>query len=160
MNPRSPWTLSMLAAAAVLLLATAPSAANDKFAGDWKLDRIEGGSGAPPPEIDMSVVVSDGKFEVEQKIREEDEEEKHFFYTLVTDGEPHDVPGLDRMRKGLVAKWKGKKLRVEYRAEESGRDYEITETWKIRKSELEVKTVIPVPALSRNISWKAIYARP
>ncbi len=160
MNPRSSWTLSMLAAAAVLLLATAPAAANDKLAGDWKLDRIEGGSVAPPPEIDMSAVVSDGKFEVEQKIREEDEEEKHFSYTLVTDGEPHDVPGLDRIRKGLVAKWKGKKLRVEYKAEESGRDYEITETWKLRKGELEVKTVIPVPVLGRNISWKAIYARP
>ena len=160
MDPRSPRKLPTLAAAAMLLLATAPAAANDKFAGEWKLDRIEGGSGAPMPEIDMSVVVSDGRFEVEQKIRREGEEEKQYSYTLLTNGDPQDVPGLDRMRKGLVAKWKGKKLSVSYKAEERGTDWEITETWKLKKGELQVKTVIPIPAMGSNIMWKSIYARP
>lgn len=165
MNSRSPWSLPKLATAAfavaaALLLTATPAAANDKFAGEWKLDRIEGGSGAPPPEIDMSVVVSDDKIEVDQKIRPVGEEEKEFSYTLVTNGEPHDVPGLDRVRKGLVAKWKGKKLNVNYKAEERGTDWDVTETWKLRKGELQVKTVIPVPAMGSNIMWKAIYARP
>ena len=166
MNPRSRWSLPTLATAALVALAVmvllpaTPAAANDKFAGEWKLDRIEGGSGAPPPEIDMSVAVSDDKLEVEQKIRPVGEEEKELSYTLVTNGEPHDVPGLDRVRKGLVAKWKGKKLNVTYKAEESGRDWDVTETWKLRKGELEVRTVIPVPAMGRTIMWKAIYARP
>lgn len=162
MNPRSPWSLSTLAmaAAAALLLTATPAAANGKFAGEWKLDRIEGGSGAPPPEIDMSVVVSDEKIEVEQKIRPEGEEEKELSYTLITNGEPHDVPGLDRVRKGLVAKWKGKRLNVNYKAEERGTDWDVRETWKLKKGELEVKTVIPVPAMGSNIMWKAIYARP
>ena len=160
MNPRSPRTLPTIAAAAMLLLATAPAAANEKFAGEWKLDRIEGGSGGPMPEIDMSVVVWDGKFEVEQKIRRDGEQEKQHSYTLVTNGEPHDVPGLDRVRMGLVAKWKGKKLSVSYKAEERGTDWEVTETWKLKKGELEVKTVIPVPAMGSNVMWKTIYARP
>ena len=160
MDRPSPRKLSMVAAAAAVLLSAVPAAANDEFAGDWKLDRIEGGSGAPQPEIDMSVVVVDERLDVSQKIRREGEEEKMFSYTLVTDGEARDVPGLDRVRKGLVARWKGKKLRVEYKAEENGADYEVTETWKLRKGELQVKTVIPVPVIGRNISWKAIYARP
>ena len=152
--------LSLLAAAAAVLLSAASAAANDDFAGDWKLDRIEGGSGAPPPEIDMSVVVVDERLDVAQKIRREGEEEKEFSYTLVTDGEARDVPGLDRVRKDLVARWKGKKLQVEYMAEENGADYEVTETWKLRKGELVVRTVIPIPVMGRNISWKAIYTRP
>ena len=152
--------LSLLAAAAAVLLSAAPAAANDKFAGDWKLDRIEEGSGAPAPEIDMSVVVADERLDVAQKIRREGKEEREFSYTLVTDGEARDVPGLDRVRKGLIAKWKGKKLRVEYMAEENGSDYEITEIWKLKKGDLEVRTMISVPVLGRNISWKAVYTRP
>ena len=135
---------ALLIGAALLLLAPAPSWANEKLVGDWKLDmsRSEGGrmnfSG-----IDLSVAIDGDKFVVEQLIHRHAGDEK-LEYTYITDGEAHTVSGPGDSSREVTAKWKKGRLEVTYLAPNAD-NIEVKETWKIKRGVLDLKYVAPNP---------------
>jgi len=141
----------------LLSLPAAAFAANGKFSGAWKLDRIEGGDGIPV-EIDMELALEGENLEVKRMIRRDGDPERSVSYTYVTNGEPHEVPGIGDTTRNATAKWKGKRLKVEYKVSFRGLDFDITESWKLKKDVLEVQYVVPLP--ERNRVTKQFYVRP
>ena len=142
---------------AVLLLPAAAFAANDRFVGAWKLDRIEGGDGIAM-EVDMELALDDENLVIKRVIRRDGDPERTVSYTYVTDGQPHEVPGVGDTMRSAIATWKGKRLKVEYTVTFSSMDFDITENWKIRKEVLELQYVVPLP--DRNRVTRQFYVRP
>ena len=148
---------SAICLATLLLLPVAAFAANDDFAGAWKLDRIEDGDGIPV-EIDMELALAGENLAVKRVIRRDGDPERTVSYTYLTNGVPHEVPGVGDTTRNATAKWKGKRLKVEYTLSFRGMDFDITENWKIRKGVLEVQYVVPLP--DRNRVTRQFYVRP
>jgi hypothetical protein len=136
--------LKLLFAAALILLAPAPSWANEKLAGDWKLDasRSEGGrmnfSG-----IDLSLTVDGDKFMVKQLVHRDSGDET-FEYAYVTDGEPHTVAGPGENSREVTARWRKGRLEATYLAP-NAENVTVKETWKIKRGVLELRYVAPNP---------------
>ncbi len=141
---------------AFLLLPAAAFAANDRFAGAWKLDRIEGGDGIAM-EVDMELALDGENLLVTRVIRRDGDPERTVSYTYVTDGQPHEVPGVGDTTRSATAIWKGKRLKVEYKVTFRSMDFDITENWKIRKEVLELQYVVPLP--DRNRVTRQFYVR-
>ena len=144
---------------AILLILAAPLAAHaaEDLAGVWKLDRVEGGSGIPI-EIDMNVAREGDNVSVEQDIRREGEDPQQVAYTYVTDGEAHEIPATGGETREVTAEWRGKQLKVLFNVERSGMTFAVTESWRLRKGELEVKYVTPLG--DRNLVIKQFFKRP
>jgi hypothetical protein len=144
---------------AILLILAAPFAAHaaGDLAGAWKLDRVEGGSGIPI-EIDMNVAREGDNLAVEQDIRREGDEPQQVAFTYVTDGEAHVIPATGGETREVTARWKGKRLTVMFNVERSGMTFEVTESWRVRKGELEVRYITPLG--DRNLVIKQFFVRP
>jgi hypothetical protein len=147
----------LLGATLPLLLPLFANAANGDFAGVWKLDRVEGGDGIPV-EIDMELALEGENLSVKRVIRRDGDPERTVSYTYVTNGEPHEVPGIGDTTRNATATWKGKRLKVEYPVNFRGMDFNIVENWKLRKGVLELQYVVPLP--DRKLVTKQFYVRP
>lgn len=160
MDPRAkrrPRRAAFLLALALCL--AGPAAANEKFAGQWRLDRVDAQPPVRPVDIEMSVALDGRDVVVEGVVRRKGEEPENVSFRYVTDGEPHEVPG-DEAPRLARAKWKGKELRVTFTVLREGVEVPVKERWRIKRDELVIRIVSPPPPdESRDWVVKQYYVR-
>jgi hypothetical protein len=135
----------VLLTAGLCLLVAQTALANDKFAGSWKLDRMEAHPGREPVEIEMTIAVEGKDLLVDGIVTRRDSEPEKYSFRYITDGKPHEVPGDGDEPRLASAKWKGSKLAVEFMTERKGAKVEVKETWRIKKGELVIQLKSPPP---------------
>ena len=136
---------TLMAAAALFFGSGLAGAANESFVGTWRIDleRSDPMMGNIKVDNDYRLGLDGENLEVVRVFRSQGQESA-VEWTLQTNGEPHDIPGM-REPRTVKAKWKKNRLTVTYPMElETPRGtvtLDITELWVINKAgELEVRT--------------------
>ncbi len=141
------WAAGVTALATSLLLLTAAlaTAANPSFVGTWRIDleRSDPMMGNVKVDNDYRLELDGENLEVVRVFRSQGQESA-VEWTLMTDGKPHDIPGM-REPRTVKAKWKKNRLSISYPLEletpRGSMTLDITEVWAINKAgELEVRT--------------------
>jgi hypothetical protein len=130
--------------AVALLMLVAPLAhANDKLAGEWVLDfEASKNLGPNPFEIEQTITIEGDKVKLHRIVRSADLEAPEIVeYTLDTSGEEHKIVGFQGAEREVTAQWKGKKLQIKWDGVGRFGPFDAVETWKKKKSGLEIKTV-------------------
>lgn len=138
-----PYALLLLAGLCLLDAQTA--AANDSFAGSWRLDRMEAHPGREPVDIQLTIAVDGKDLVVDGVVTRRDSEPETYSFRYITDGKPHEVPGDNNEPRMASAKWKGKKLAVSFMTERKGAKVEVEEIWRLKKGELVIQLKSPPP---------------
>ncbi len=116
-------------------------AANPDFAGTWKLDpdRSEAIGQFPVIEGTYEIALQGEDLKV-ARTGYRDGQARTVDWVVITDGKPHDLPGLVGRPRSVRAKWKKDKLTQSYSITRGQTDIDITETWTINKDgELEIR---------------------
>lgn len=149
---------------ALALLGSAPSAAsNPDFAGTWRMD------------MERSDPMNQQGLKLENSYRlvldgENIQTTRTFYrggqgqsvdWVFVTDGKPHEIPGMREPRKART-KWKKNKLTVSYsmsrQTPRGNFDLDVVENWSLnKKGELEILYSTRIG--ERNITRKEVYLR-
>lgn len=139
--------LAILGLAAAVLVAMPAFAGNDKFAGTWKkdLEKTEA-PGEVWPE-DMTVSVDGDNVTVDRVATNPEGKEFKINFTYKPTKDGYELPSMiGPPRQITKARWKGKKLSVEFPREAQGMKGEIVETWTLRKKNLlEIKYTAKMP---------------
>lgn len=173
-RPRAAAFAVPLAAAALALaaLSAAPLvAANPDFAGIWQLDADRSDSLAPgrraqrqqqpPVDVELDVSLNGEDVVMTYTMRRDDwPSPAQVTQELITDGKPHESPGLQGRNRTVRVKWRKDKLAVSYTARGPFGEFDVTETWQLSKdgSELQVTMHTRIPDRRPDIR-KFIYTR-
>ncbi len=163
-----------LAATALALaaLGAAPlAAANPDFAGIWQLDADRSDSLAPgrraqqqqqpPVDVELDVSLNGEDVVLNYTMRRDDwPSPAQVTQELITDGKPHESPGLQGRNRTVRVKWRKDKLAVSYTTRGPFGEFDVTETWQLSKdgSELQVTMHTRIPDRRPDIR-KFIYTR-
>lgn len=143
------------------------SASEEGFAGPWRLDVErsdpygQGQQTRPLSNIDMTVTLYGDNVGV-TRLFTAGLQERGDELTYVTDGKPHDVPGIagDRSTR---ARWKKNKLIISYtvtrQTQRGPFELDITETWSVSEDGSELTIVYVTRAAQRAFNRKEIYVR-
>lgn len=128
--------LRLMALAAGALLVAPLVARESSLVGAWHLDpdlsdQRRNGGPMLAMDLEVSMVGEDVHIKRSLPVRAQ---ERTFEVTYVTDGKPHEVPGLLGGTVNMRAKWKKEKLSLSYTLSRGGFDTDVTETWSIDKT--------------------------
>ena len=119
--------------------------ANASFVGTWRMDmqRSDPMMGNVMIENDYRLELSGENLDVVRVFKSQGQESA-VEWTLQTDGEPHEIPGM-REPRTVKARWKKDRLNITYQLVFEGQrgtmQLDVTELWTINKAgELEVRT--------------------
>lgn len=144
---------SVLLLLCIPLLLAAPSVwANEKLAGAWTLNLEKSeGMRQKPKSLLQTVKVEDGNVTIHRQFEPPEGEPRTIEFTYVTDGEQHSVPVADGSSREVKARWKGKKLFVEFELRPQRNILvPVTERWSLKgKDRLLVKTTARTPVGDR-----------
>jgi hypothetical protein len=173
-RPRTAAFAAPLVATALALAALgAPplAAANPDFAGVWQLDLDRSDSLAPgrrgqqqeqpPVDVELDVSLNGEDVVLTYTMRNDDwPQPAQVTQELITDGKPHESPGLQGRNRTARAKWRKNKLGVSYTTRGPFGEFDVTETWQLSKdgSELQVTLHTRIPDRRPDIR-KFIYTR-
>ena len=152
-------TATPLIAAAALLLAPLAASANSDFEGEWKLDleKSRGDLGELTAATQV-ITLEDKNLKVSRHVERGAEEPQNFEYVYVTNGVAHKVVGPGEFEREVTAKWDGKELVVKWTMLFNEIEIPTVETWKKRRSGLEMKRVFTTPIGDREI--RMFFVRP
>lgn len=159
---RRVWLVGMGGVVGALVVAAASGAqANGDFVGTWRID-LERSDAMNREGLKIAgtyTLALDGDNVQTQRTFEAQGQTQAIDWMLITDGKPHEIPGMRSPRKAR-AKWKKGKLTVSYTASfdtpRGAFDLDITETWKLNKDgELEIlyATRMPNRTQTRTEIW-------
>lgn len=116
-------------------------AANPDFAGTWQLDPDRSEAIGQFPVIEGTYEISlQGEDVKVVRTGYRNGQARTVEWLVITNGKPHDLPGLVGRPRSVRAKWKKDKLTQSYSISRGQTDIDITETWTINKSgELEIR---------------------
>ena len=149
---------------ALLLTGTVPAlAGNPDFEGTWEID-LERSDPINPQglKLDGSYTLTlDGENLATTRTITAGGQSQDIDWTFVTDGKPHEIPGMRAPRKART-KWKKNKLNVSYTISmdtpRGAFDLDIVETWSInKKGELEILYATRLP--NRTQTRREFYVR-
>lgn len=154
---------SSLLLLAGLLFASGPTfgTANAEFTGTWRID-LERSDAMNRQGLKVAGtyrLALDGENLDVTRTFEAGGQTQAVAWTLVTDGKPHEIPGMRAPRKAR-AKWKKDRLTISYTTTldtpRGAFDLDVTETWQIKDSEqLEIvyTTRLPNRTQTRREVW-------
>lgn len=156
-------TIRLFAALLGLLVASVAWPANPDFEGIWRIDLDRSDPiNQQGLKLDGSYTLAlDGENVAITRTFVGGGQSQDVTWTLVTDGKPHEIPGMRAPRKAR-AKWKKDKLSVSYTLSmdtpRGAFDLDITETWSINKQgELEILYATRLP--NRTQTRREFYLR-
>lgn len=158
MNRSLPSTrLVLLASVLSVAVAIPVLAANPDFVGTWELDmersQATGQMGVIEGTYEVALQGEDMKV-IRTGIR--NGEARKVDWVVITDGNPHDLPGLMGRPRSVRAKWKKDKLNMSYSMSMGQSEIDVTETWALNKAgELEIRysTRMAQTAQARTEYW-------
>lgn len=78
--------------------------------------------------------------------------------TYVTDGKPHDVPGILTPNQTVRVRWRKEKLQISYAISRGGLELDVTQVWSIDKQGA-LGVLDSTRVQDRNITRREIYRR-
>jgi hypothetical protein len=150
---------------ASLLLAAAGNAQSPDLAGSWRID-LEA-SDAPrngPPLRDTRLTVSlvGDDVRITREIGLDTAQPRTHDATYVTDGKPHDVPGILQPTQKVRARWRKEKLQISYaisrQTPRGAFELDVTESWSVHEDgalHVDYSTRMQ----DRNLTRREIYRR-
>ena len=152
-------TATPLIAAAALLIAPLAAAANSDFEGEWKLDldRSRGELGELTAATQV-ITLEDKNVRVSRHVENAGRDPQEIEYVYLTTGIPHKVAGPGDFEREVTAKWDGKELVVKWTFEINAIEIPVVETWKKKRSGLEMKRVFTTPIGDREV--RLFFVRP
>ncbi len=152
-------TATPLIAAAALLLVPLAASGNSEFEGEWKLDLEKSRGDLGELTAATQLITLEGKnLKVSRHVERGAEEPQDFEYVYLTSGDLHKVVGPGEFEREVTAKWKGKELVVKWTLLFNEIEIPTVETWKKRRSGLEMKRVFSTPIGDREV--RMFFVRP
>ena len=129
-----------------LLLAPIAGLAEHPFDGHWVLD-LKKSKNVGVASSEQTVTVSDGQVDVSAKWRQAFREAQTLEYTLVTNGELHEVKGANDNHRNARVEWNGRSLEVrfEFDVQDGTVHIEAEEIWKLKRKNLVIQTTFTSP---------------
>jgi hypothetical protein len=151
--------------AAGLVLAAGVSAQSPELAGTWRID-LEASeatrNGPPLRDTRLTVSMVGDDVRIAREIGLGTQQPRTHTATYITDGKPHEVPGIIAPTQEVRARWRKEKLQISYaisRQTPGGAfELDVTEVWTVNKNgalQIDYSTRMQ----DRNITRREVYVR-
>ncbi|HVS12659.1 MAG TPA: hypothetical protein VMV46_01950 [Thermoanaerobaculia bacterium] len=150
---------------ASLLLAAAGQAQAPELAGTWRIDLAASDAsrnGPSPRDTRLTVSLVGDDVRIAREIGLGAAQPRTHDATYVTDGKPHEVPGILQPTQQVRARWRKDKLQISYAiSRQSPRgafELDVTEVWSVDK-EGALQIAYSTRVQDRNVVRREIYRR-